>query len=121
MAFMGKQPKSAPKCVIPGLTCVAESWQHSCPFHAVFSASDRFFTVTMFFYDNEVKTVFDVFIDTLGLGCFGCRGLVSALLCQKCIFLKTNKADQTHCENWQRESGSEFQKISTMSQRGEGR
>jgi len=51
--------------------------------------------------------------------CFG--WVVLALLGQNRIFLKTNKADQKQCENWQRESGSEFHKTSTMCKRGEGR
>jgi len=37
---------------------------------------------------------------------------------QKHMFLKTKKADPKHCENWQRESGSEFHKTS-QSERGE--
>ena len=102
MAFMGKQPNSAPKCVIHGLTCVV----------TVFLLLQCFLTIT------RSKTVFDVFMD---VRCFGCRGVVLALLCPKYIFLKTNKADQTHCENWQRESSSEFQKTSTMSHPGEKR
>jgi len=40
---------------------------------------------------------------------------------QKRIFLKTKKADQKHCENWRRESGSEFHKTSPTCERGEGR
>jgi len=35
------------------------------------------------------------------------------------IFLKTKKADPKHCENWRRESSSEFQKTSKMCERGE--
>jgi len=39
----------------------------------------------------------------------------------KHIFLRTNKADQKHCENWQCESGSEFHKTFPMCERGEWR
>ena len=39
-------------------------------------------------------------------GCFG--WVVLALLGQKRIFLRTNKADQKHCENGRCDSGSEF-------------
>ena len=52
-------------------------------------------------------------------GCF--VWVVSALLCQKRIFPRTNKADQKHCENWRYESGSEFHKTSPMCERGEWR
>jgi len=37
------------------------------------------------------------------------------------IFLRTNKADQKHCENWRYKSGSEFHKTSPMCERGEWR
>jgi len=40
---------------------------------------------------------------------------------QKRICLKTQKADPKHCENWRRESGSEFHKKSPMCERGEWR
>jgi len=40
---------------------------------------------------------------------------------QKCVFLKTKKADQKHCENWRCESGSELHKTSPTCDRGEGR
>jgi len=49
--------------------------------------------------------------------CFG--WYVLALSVRKRIFLKTKKADQKHCENWWRESGSEFHKASPMCKRGE--
>jgi len=51
--------------------------------------------------------------------CF--EGVVLALLGQKRIFLRTNKADQKHCKNWRCESGSEFHKTSPMCERGEWR
>jgi len=51
--------------------------------------------------------------------CFG--WYVLALSLRKHIFLKTKKADQQHCENWWRESGSEFHKASQMCERGEWR
>jgi len=57
-------------------------------------------------------------VDPCG-GCYGC--IVLAILDQKRIFRKTNKADQKHCENWQSESGSEYHKTSPMCKRGEGR
>ena len=53
------------------------------------------------------------------VGCFGSN--VLALSVQKHIFLKTKKADQKHCENWRRESGSKFHKASPMCERGEWR
>jgi len=51
--------------------------------------------------------------------CFG--WYVLALSVRKRIFLKTKKADQKQCENWRRESGSEFQKTSPTCERGEWR
>jgi len=51
--------------------------------------------------------------------CFG--WYVLALSVRKRIFLKTKKADPKHCENWWRESGSEFHKASPMCERGEWR
>jgi len=48
--------------------------------------------------------------------------LQNAFPCQKRIFLKKpKKADSKHCENWRRESGSEFHKASPMCERGEWR
>ena len=52
-------------------------------------------------------------------GCFGWVGL--ALWGHKHIFLRTNKADQKHCENWRCESGSESRRTSPMCERGEWR
>jgi len=49
--------------------------------------------------------------------CF--RWYVLALSVRKRIFLKTKKADPKHCENWRRESGSEFHKTSPMCEQGE--
>jgi len=46
-------------------------------------------------------------VDPAGV-CFG--WVVLALSGQQLIFLKTKKADPKHCENWRRESGSEFHK-----------
>jgi len=54
--------------------------------------------------------------------CFG--SYFSALSVRKSIFLKTKKAEQKHCENWQRGCGSssEFHKAaSPMCERGEWR
>jgi len=51
--------------------------------------------------------------------CFG--WYVLALSVRKRIFLKANKIDQKHCENWWRDSGSEFHKAFPMCERGEWR
>jgi len=53
--------------------------------------------------------------------CFGWYFQVLALSVRKRIFLKTKKADQKHCENWWRGSGSEFHKASPMCERCEWR
>jgi len=54
-------------------------------------------------------------LDTSG-ACFG--WYVLALSVRKRIFLKTKKADQKQCENWRRESGSDFHKTSPTCERG---
>ena len=46
--------------------------------------------------------------------------IVLALLGHKYIFLKTNKAEKKHCESWQRESGTEFHKKSSICKRRKG-
>ena len=46
---------------------------------------------------------------------------VLALSVRKRTFLRTKKANPKHCENWRRESSSEFHKISPMCERGERR
>jgi len=53
------------------------------------------------------------------VGCFWWYAL--ALSVWKRIFLKTKKADQKHCENWWRESGSGLHKTSPMCKRSEWR
>jgi len=52
-------------------------------------------------------------------GCFWCHK--TAFSRQERIFLKTKKADQKHCENWRRESGSEFHKTAPTCERGDWR
>jgi len=52
-------------------------------------------------------------------GCF--VRYILALSVRKHIFLKIQKADPEHCENWRHESGSEFHKTSPMCERGEWR